>query len=739
MIDTPQLENLILHYHQSPSFLSLLEKTGASKVLIENFIEEDSISIRYLQKLVDSCPPNLLASTLRRFLNTRWAFISNTDLGYVSLPHSPMNLLCQEIAKLIAGPDEHVFQVIMPTLEHTDYLLASEDIDDYKSLVPLLISDDNKAMIHIGPWFEMQATQQSQYFNHLYSLNDQTVPLTDNEIQRLERSAMPASTDFFDEFDFRIQLLSRKGTLAEAVVKLCDGLKANGQGSKRGTSAKAHTDVFTPIHEFALVLEKLTPAQRESVYNLTINGESFQQHWMILSGYGYTDNLAQWRLRSNGPCVEESAAIFLNFLKYYPDFFSSIIIEPSQAQGNTHERTVTPFSGLLARVQAKILSRETALKVYLETQDTVAGQDAIHYHHPSPDTPQIRLKDLSAYDACLFNPNRRQSLLYFFSDYSFLYKAMNARQYDIAALLIQAGADLSETYGRHSQSILNFSIEKNIQSVFNAILSRADVNLNDPSGQRHSAIHTAAIHGRTDFFRALVAQGADISQPSSTGRTALHYAADAGALDIMEIVLKEGLNINQQDAQGLSALHYATENNDIETAGFILSQEHINVAQRSDNDETPLCLSLSHKHDEISKMLILAGMSSPLLTLEALQGRGIVFTVAELVPRSRCLFNLSRIMHFEDLCVITNIAPSSSEALILHAACVISKLPANSSQALAIEEALLSTNQQKILNALEAPHTSSYSWNNPAFTQPLPPPLNALIKSRHFVTPQSMA
>jgi ankyrin repeat protein len=70
----------------------------------------------------------------------------------------------------------------------------------------------------------------------------------------------------------------------------------------------------------------------------------------------------------------------------------------------------------------------------------------------------------------------------------------------------------------------------------------AEVNSIDGFGL--TALHYAAIYGRTDVVAILLEAGADIDAPDPHGWTALHMAADSGHIDVVRLLIEEGADLD---------------------------------------------------------------------------------------------------------------------------------------------------------------------------------------------------
>lgn len=87
------------------------------------------------------------------------------------------------------------------------------------------------------------------------------------------------------------------------------------------------------------------------------------------------------------------------------------------------------------------------------------------------------------------------------------------------------------------------------------LLDDHDISGRDPQG--YTALHRAALSGRTDGIRTLLEGGADIEAKEQHGRTALHLAAEADATAAIRTLLEGGADSAARDESGYTPLHRA--------------------------------------------------------------------------------------------------------------------------------------------------------------------------------------
>ena len=84
----------------------------------------------------------------------------------------------------------------------------------------------------------------------------------------------------------------------------------------------------------------------------------------------------------------------------------------------------------------------------------------------------------------------------------------------------------------------------------------ADVNTNI---EGRTALHEAAIDGKTEAANFLIANGADINARTKNGNTPLHNAVLNGQAEIIKLFIKKGADINAKTEDGKTLLHEAID------------------------------------------------------------------------------------------------------------------------------------------------------------------------------------
>ncbi|KAI5885780.1 ankyrin repeat protein, partial [Schizophyllum commune H4-8] len=97
----------------------------------------------------------------------------------------------------------------------------------------------------------------------------------------------------------------------------------------------------------------------------------------------------------------------------------------------------------------------------------------------------------------------------------------------------------------------------------------ADIEQRDKYGL--TPLHTAALSGRLEAARKLIARGADMATRFEQ-YSPIHTAAMNGIQDVVALLLDSGVPMDDPSAYGSTALHIAAENGHIELVRMLLSR-----------------------------------------------------------------------------------------------------------------------------------------------------------------------
>jgi hypothetical protein len=602
--------------------LNTLQSAGCHPEAIDFISKESEFSLEYLNTLTESGEP-VQEEALRNFLTKRWNYIRNTDASYPCYPNSPINRMCIAIAHHLAQPDEPIAQVLMPSITINHYDILADDLipltekinasgDRELDLSRFLISEDGKAIIPIQEWFEAQIRNTGEFFHHMYSMDHKLVPLTEHEKFLIQQSVAPNSIIFLDEFALRKKLISAEGTLAQALLKLCDGLMSQGVTSGRGTGDQAGANVYPIISDFLLIWHKtLSDRQRQSLGALRTSYHSLRldTHLLILQSAAnipQLPSLTQAQLdsiRDLETCVEVNSRGIQHILERHLEKFSQVFLNQSANPSNPSLQT---FGALIESINEKIHLRQThiqehsdsALKLlYPETRNAdkiykysiaLKGFTLNDMHSAIIDYGINRVREMlrhinnihsfsppghSLLDFALHHHAFTIALLLMEAGlkltvheihkknhigHSYLYPALEHNtpsSYEIACALIEGGADLNGTPSQPPQYLAIRGWASGNDKIIAALLKRKDLDFQACDSKGRNALYYAISHNKTNWVKILIDKGLDLNTPFGPKQQhPISLAFDYQHQDMIITLLELGAKLDCKNSQGMTVL-----------------------------------------------------------------------------------------------------------------------------------------------------------------------------------------
>jgi ankyrin repeat protein len=142
-----------------------------------------------------------------------------------------------------------------------------------------------------------------------------------------------------------------------------------------------------------------------------------------------------------------------------------------------------------------------------------------------------------------------------------LHTAVEFRRKEIAALLIEKGADVNGV-GKMGRTPLQYAARLGHEDMASFLIEKgADVN--GAYGFGMTPLHFAAVYGNTDIAALLIEKGADINAKNGYGSTPLalavgrFYALEKILRDFVELFIENGADLNAKDKDGKTLLDNA--------------------------------------------------------------------------------------------------------------------------------------------------------------------------------------
>jgi len=208
------------------------------------------------------------------------------------------------------------------------------------------------------------------------------------------------------------------------------------------------------------------------------------------------------------------------------------------------------------------------------------------------------------------------------------------RNVEIAKLLIEKGANVSAR-NNEGQVPLHLAARFEMGDMVKLLLgSGADIKARDRFGTTPLCYAVCYVHGKLDFIRFLLNQGAEPDIYSSValgekekveqfltanpelvntdknwyGMTPLHVAARYGRLEIVKLLLDRGADINAGDKRGMTGsqqtpLYAALSANQFEVEKYLL-EKGADVNSANSHGKTPLHLAATHRDVRTVRLLL---------------------------------------------------------------------------------------------------------------------------------------
>ena len=119
----------------------------------------------------------------------------------------------------------------------------------------------------------------------------------------------------------------------------------------------------------------------------------------------------------------------------------------------------------------------------------------------------------------------------------------------------------------------------------------------------------AADKGCLTLMARLLDNGGSVIMRQRGGETALHHAAMSGKTEVAKLLLKKGADINQRDLKGSTPLYLAAESNQPEMVAFLLDHK-ADAAIEGRTEVTPLAAAAYNGSEKIVEALLAHGVDA---------------------------------------------------------------------------------------------------------------------------------
>ncbi len=184
-----------------------------------------------------------------------------------------------------------------------------------------------------------------------------------------------------------------------------------------------------------------------------------------------------------------------------------------------------------------------------------------------------------------------------------LHDAAWAGERDVAAFLLQAGADVNAKHAEGGSTPLHYAVLTNHPDVVEVLLDHhSDVKA--PYKSRQTALHLAAARGYGRIATLLIAHGAEVNARDDNGATPLSEAAWTGETEMVKLLLAKGAHASEINPQtGMTALHAAASRGYREVAAALVDAG-ARADVRDKNGATPLYLALQFQRMDVIDLFV---------------------------------------------------------------------------------------------------------------------------------------
>ena len=158
------------------------------------------------------------------------------------------------------------------------------------------------------------------------------------------------------------------------------------------------------------------------------------------------------------------------------------------------------------------------------------------------------------------------------------------------------------------------------------------IRTSSPEGREddHRKWMRAALEGRTEIIKALLAKGADVNEKDNWGRTALMFATINLHRDTVRTLLERGAEVNVRANDGATALMLAACAGDIGIVRALLARRANVEGKFISTGKTAAMLAADHGFDEVAQLI------------RGIEGRAILGTHAKSLADRRQKMNSLR-------------------------------------------------------------------------------------------------
>jgi hypothetical protein len=180
------------------------------------------------------------------------------------------------------------------------------------------------------------------------------------------------------------------------------------------------------------------------------------------------------------------------------------------------------------------------------------------------------------------------------------FDAARKNRVNVMRSLLQRGFDINAAEPTRGETALMLALREKAGDVFNFLLTRSDLDLEQTAKNGDNAMMIAAWTGNLPAVKALVEKGAEVNRP---GFTPLHYAAGNGNLDLIRYLLEESAYIDAESPNRTTPLMMAAWLGHIHAVKLLLD-EGADASLRNDRGMDAIDFARAGEHPDIVNGLL---------------------------------------------------------------------------------------------------------------------------------------
>ena len=395
-------------------FCQLIQECQTSKPIFSDKLspetirlmqDETSITLSFFKCFMEGLNPQLnitaIESNIRSYLKQRWEALIKSNLAYTRHPFLPINQLCLKIAEAIAGPNEPVCLILMPTVRglcrETPFSLKVETENaGHFALEEYALNRDQTLLIPVEELFVQGGVNTHVVFPDFQeNLQEVHYRLGGHDFLTLEQIAGEASSIYMQALKKHHAQHFDNDSIGFAIKSLAIDLK-KGSVKDAGTEEKADNEVIAPAIKSFYVLWRSLPSQvKEQITPLRLKkfgdpNVSLEDYFLALFVRIEKCVLTESELKQQPaedrifPCAYQISNILHEFLNQYPQLYEINISQQTAGKKELPDLKPLQERALLAlknRSQSfeaddsNLFENLTDLMTFLHT--------LMHYYSPS--------------------------------------------------------------------------------------------------------------------------------------------------------------------------------------------------------------------------------------------------------------------------------------------------------------------------------------------------------------------